>query len=300
MRLLLVRHGETVDNVASLYAGSRDSALTNHGVLQSRRLAEHLAPKLSPGPPPSPTHTVNGEEPGQPDVAASPPASVTHLFSSNLQRAVKTAEAIQGALGQRGRQAVHLQQLAELREKHFGSGEGQSFAAGAKRDEPHVGAETPAAIRARVDSFLERHLLPLLTPVAEGEHSPNTSSAVVIVAHGIILSVLFRRLCEHCASRVTLDTDVQRDVSPAAHGREVTPSWSNTGYLDATLSSSASPTTPRDWTQVSMHVSRVNVTDHLKGLRKTRGGIGSARFDDKQKTIESFFTKKRKLADVVD
>ncbi|KAM3468559.1 hypothetical protein MY5147_007828, partial [Beauveria neobassiana] len=43
MRLLLIRHGETVDNVAGIFAGVRDSALTTHGVLQAGRLGGHLA-----------------------------------------------------------------------------------------------------------------------------------------------------------------------------------------------------------------------------------------------------------------
>lgn len=294
LRLFLVRHGETVDNVASLYAGARDSALTSHGVLQCRRLAEHLAPKLRPVPAPSsPTPKVRDDEPGHDaGLDASPRV---HLFSSNLQRAVRTAEAVRDALGRDAQVAVPVRQLAELREKDFGSGEGQSFAAGVRRDEPHVGAETSVAMRARVDAFLETHLLPVLGRAATSGDDDDGSTAVVIVAHGIILGVLFRRLCEHVAGRLTFDPEVKTD------GREVTPSWSNTGYLEATLSSASSPPTdPCDWAQVSMSVSRVNATEHLKGLRKTRGGIGSARFDDKQKTIESFFTKKRKFADAAE
>jgi hypothetical protein len=38
----------------------------------------------------------------------------------------------------------------------------------------------------------------------------------------------------------------------------------------------------------------VNSTVHLQGLKKTKGGIGSAKHDESQKTIESFF-KKRKI-----
>lgn len=293
LRLFLVRHGETVDNVASLYAGTRDSALTSHGILQCRRLAEHLAPKLRPAPSsPSSTPPVRTDE--QSHGAGLDASPRVHLFSSNLQRAVKTAEAVRDALSRDPQVAVPVRQLAELKEKDFGSGEGQSFAAGARRDKPHVGAETSVAMRARVDVFLETHLLPVLErAVSSDDDDGNT--AVVIVAHGIILGVLFRRLCERVAGRLTFDPEVKTD------GREVTPSWSNTGYLEAVLSfTSSSPTDPCDWAQVSMSVSRVNATEHLKGLRKTRGGIGSARFDDKQKTIESFFTKKRKFADAAE
>lgn len=281
MRLFLIRHGETVDNVASLYAGSRDSALTNHGVLQCRRLAEHLSSKLS---------SVSSS------AASSSAAPVVHLFSSNLQRAVQTAEAIRDALEVK----PELQQLVELREKDFGSGEGQSFATGAKgRDQrPHVGAETAQAMRARADTFLEDHLLPLLVP-STGESG---KTSVVVVAHGLILSTLFKRLCEHVsAGSITLAPEATASghlfpTNSAKSDVVVLPSWSNTGYLEATLT----PTSPRDWASVKMHVCRANSTDHLKGLRKTRGGIGSARFDEKQKTMESFFTKKRKRTDAAE
>src|ERR1700761_205792 len=67
MKLYLIRHGETVDNVAGLYAGSRDSTLTNHGVEQTERLGEYLA--------------RNG-------------VKFTHVFASPLSRAYKTAEAV--------------------------------------------------------------------------------------------------------------------------------------------------------------------------------------------------------------
>lgn len=129
MHLFLVRHGETVDNVAGLYAGSRDSALTTHGVLQTRRLATHLAQTVV----------------------------VKHLFSSNLRRAVDTAEAVRDAQKRAG---LDLVQLPELREKDFGSGEGTKYGTGVKT--VHEGAETSEEMKKRVDRFLDDHLLPLL------------------------------------------------------------------------------------------------------------------------------------------
>jgi 2,3-bisphosphoglycerate-dependent phosphoglycerate mutase len=287
MRLFLLRHGETVDNVASLYAGSRDSALTNHGVLQCRRLAEHLSSQLSP---------LSSSSSSSAAAPVSIAAPSVHLFSSNLQRAVKTAEAIRDEL----KEKADLQQLAELREKDFGSGEGQSFASGAKgRDErPHVGAETAQAMRVRADTFLEEHLLPLLVPST----SEGSNISVVVVAHGLILSSLFKCLYDHLSpGSISVAPEATANGYSFSSNKSksdlvVLPSWSNTGYLEATLTF----TEPRDWASVKMHVCRVNSTDHLKGLRKTRGGIGSARFDEKQKTMESFFTKKRKRTDAAE
>jgi 2,3-bisphosphoglycerate-dependent phosphoglycerate mutase len=256
MRLFLIRHGETVDNVAQVYAGSRDSALTAHGVLQARRLATHLAQM---------------------------PSSGAKVFSSGLQRAVKTAQAISDAHGQ----SETPQQLPQLREKDFGTGEGARFGAG--KDHVHEGAESQDAMRARVDVFLQEHLLPL---VSSTDH-------VFVVAHGIILGVLFRLLCEKLSrGALSVAPDAQRAATPHPSGGStpLQPTWSNTGYLEAQLT--APGTT---WSSVKLHVLRVNSVDHLHGLRKTRGGIGSARFDDKQKTLTSFFApKKRKRADADD
>jgi broad specificity phosphatase PhoE len=252
MHLFLIRHGETVDNVAQLYAGSRDSALTTHGVLQTRRLATHLAKTTS---------------------------SAARIFSSNLQRAVLTAQAICDA---RGKDEEPLQ-LPQLREKDFGTGEGASF--GTSKDHPHQGVESQEAMRVRVDVFLQEHILPHVA----------SSDLVYIVAHGIILGVLFRRLCERLSKgSMSVAPDAQRAASPYPGGiGPVLPTWSNTGYLEAHLTSADNA-----WSSTKLHILRINSVDHLQGLRKTRGGIGSARFDGKQQTLTSFFApKKRKRAD---
>lgn len=257
MRLFLIRHGETVDNVAQIYAGLRDSALTTHGVLQAKRLASHIAKQVSP-------------------------ATTVSIFTSTLQRAFKTAEAVRDACGK----PDEVLRLPELVEKDFGSGEGAKY--GTNKDQPHQGSESVASMAARADVFLDEHFRPTL----------GTADAVVIVAHGIILSVLFKRLCEKLSKDfMTVSPDVQRAANPfPSGGPPVLPAWSNTGYLEAKLT----PAEPMTWSAVKMHIARVNCTDHLQGLRKTRGGIGSAAFDEKQKTMTSFFApKKRKLADAV-
>ncbi|RVD82174.1 uncharacterized protein DFL_006608 [Arthrobotrys flagrans] len=67
MKILFIRHGETTDNLRHVYAGVTDSSLTSHGVLQTARLATHIGSTIPP---------------------------LTHIFSSPLSRAKKTAEAI--------------------------------------------------------------------------------------------------------------------------------------------------------------------------------------------------------------
>ncbi|KAF5022912.1 hypothetical protein F66182_5031 [Fusarium sp. NRRL 66182] len=249
MRLFLIRHGETVDNVVGLYAGSRNSALTAHGVLQAQRLASHLAEN----------------------------ATIEHLFSSNLSRAVHTARAVLDA--QKRAEDLRLVQVPELREKDFGSVEGTKFGSAVE----HEGAETSEAMRKRVDAFLDEHL-PVL----------HEGSTVCIIAHGIILGVLYKALCARMSS-VTTRPDAQPELQTGS--RFARPGWSNTGYLEAVITGPKSAT---DQSRLQLCVVKVNSVEHLKGLKKTRGGIGSAKFDVKQKTMDSFFkpmSRKRKLED---
>lgn len=265
MHFFLVRHGESVDNVAGLYAGSRDSALTAHGVLQTQRLGSHIAQAGF---------------------------VVEHIYSSNLQRAVKTAEAVVD--GQKHDGTVTLVQLPELREKDFGSGEGTRFGAGRSGEKiPHEGAETAEAMKVRADRFLDHHFFPAL----QSSNHDSEHTACVVVAHGLILSTLFRALCARLLpGHLTLGPEVPKAGSEYSSSLPILPSWSNTGYMHGVLSPS---TLPEDQKTAKMlpfklHIKGVNCTDHLTGLKKTRGGIGSARFDDKQKSIDSFFGSKAK------
>ncbi|KAF4867385.1 putative phosphatase [Colletotrichum siamense] len=276
IHLYLVRHGESVDNVANLYAGSRDASLTSHGVLQARRLGAHLA-------------------------ARSASAPVSHIFASNLQRAYRTAEAVRDALSPpnategeassstTGRR-VEVVQLPELREKHFGSGEGQKVGARAV-GERHVGAETSEAMFTRAKRFVDEYLGPIFACVDEAEEG---AESVVIVAHGIILGVLVRAL----RSAKNFGTVV------ASPENQLPLAWSNTGYVELLVTPAAPPSkepaTAPTWPGLSIKTVAVNSTEHLQGLKKTRGGIGSAKFDEKQKTLNAFFTptaKKRKHGD---
>ncbi|KAM7213907.1 phosphoglycerate mutase [Rhypophila decipiens] len=279
MRLFLVRHGETVDNVAGIYAGVRDSPLTAHGVLQAQRLATYLA------------------------IRSSTIGPVQHVFSSDLQRASDTAQAIVDAqistvagqsLSTSGLpgQPPTLVKSADLRERNFGSAEGQRF--GFPRDD----AETHDEMRVRAERFIINHLDPLLADLVLGTRP---AASVVVVSHGILLNSLLKALLARYAP-----SELARLAQPGpAVGQPVyLASWSNTGYVETVIGASspspgasstgltlaapaitASPTVPA----VTLSVARVNAVDHLDGLKKTRGGIGSAQFDRRQRTVDSFF-----------
>ncbi|KAI0804935.1 histidine phosphatase superfamily [Xylaria sp. FL0064] len=260
MRLLLIRHGESVDNVAGLYAGSRDSSLTNHGILQAQRLGAHIASRRS----------VTGP--------------VKHVFASNLQRAYQTADAIVEACrlqngGSASSVTLDVVRVEDLREKHFGSSEGKKFGTTEKDDD----SELPVSMRLRIDRFLDRHLGPTIDQLV-GENA-----TIAIVSHGIILNVLLKALL----SRYPPQSSSSHLLGERS-GSEYLAPWSNTGVLQARLELSHSTKTVR------MIVEQTNNLDHLQGLKKTRGGIGSAKFDSRQRTMDSFFasaSKKRKFDD---
>ncbi|KAH8906920.1 phosphoglycerate mutase-like protein [Coniochaeta sp. PMI_546] len=287
MRLFLVRHGESVDNVAGLYAGSRDSPLTTHGVLQTRRLGAHLS-------------TVTCSMP------------IRHVFSSDLQRAAMTAQAIVDAhrpvesSSVQPERSISVVQLPDLRERDFRSLEGTKVGArppsgtgGYRFRDP----ETHAEMAVRVDRFISVHLNPILEPVQSSSEMSHAS--VVIVAHGMLLNVLLRRLL----TRFSTPADVDR-LFPGRSSSDWLASWRNTAYLEAVVTqktvntictSSAHGSAPQGPTVVTgasshrcdplvrLSITGVNRVDHLQGLKKTRGGIGSARFDSKQKRVDSFF-----------
>ncbi|QSZ31807.1 hypothetical protein DSL72_001376 [Monilinia vaccinii-corymbosi] len=322
MRLLLIRHGETVDNVANVYAGHTDSALTNHGALQANRLGTHLAA-----------------------------SKISQIFSSDLQRAIKTAEAILEA--QDNGTDLRVTELELLREQDFGYYEKRAFRERPK-DSDKTGKETHfeahqassgfkdvesrKSMKERMETFVKLHLTRLLDNNGE---SPN-DHAIVIVAHGIILGHLWRVILRLFNPK---NVSIGPDVPNPDRGLEHLGAWSNTGYLDLDIRSiqdvplakvgsaplldkepnaqarvelskdemkhpdvpsldvQSNPSKPvkllsdglgNSQITMSLIVRSINNQDHLRGLKRTRGGIGSLKHDSSQRTMDSFF-KKRKL-----
>lgn len=99
-KLVLVRHGQTVQNVAGIAQGWNDSALSDAGREQVLRLAERLA------------HI-----------------GATALYSSPLGRAMTTAQAIADVTG------LPIVTLEDLREMNYGRWEGRSFLDVRREDE---------------------------------------------------------------------------------------------------------------------------------------------------------------------
>jgi phosphoserine phosphatase len=100
-QLILVRHGETVHNVAGIAQGWGDSELSERGQRQVARLAERLK-------------------------SFAPDA----IFSSTLNRARTTAETIASIVG------LEVRLVEDLREMNYGRWEGQNFLEIRRNEEP--------------------------------------------------------------------------------------------------------------------------------------------------------------------
>jgi broad specificity phosphatase PhoE len=287
----------------------------------------------------------------------------THIFSSSLQRAYKTAELVRSgqdrvASKDKNSMVPEIVCLDMLMEQNFGSYEGVSFTdkshGSSDIDTSHhtnqtvdvfIPPESTTSMQDRMDSFLDLHLLPLLRT----ERAPSDPS-IAIISHGIILSVLWRRLLLRLPpNSVTVHPSAAPDhtlftIEHLGH-------WKNTGYLEleflsqqanqivnlahvperenaeesvvysesstnAALIPSIADATERSHrsgaiggsTQLGspnantpikpmlstwrVLIKTINGNEHLKGLRRTKGGIGSSKYDASQKSIYGYFTSR--------
>ncbi|MCJ1260666.1 hypothetical protein MMC22_000528 [Lobaria immixta] len=291
-------------SIMSHNAGIKDSALTVHGNLQAERLGRYFA---------------------QVGIR------FTNIFSSDLQRAFKTAEAIRIAQGTgECQEEVTLQgvsQLAVLREQDFGFYEGKPFYTRQRystvsgnvgdqsehqEDLDFKDVESTDSMTLRMDSFLQDHLLQLLY-----DQDLNVEQIVAVVSHGVILSHLWRCFLKlFPKGSVALNPNLSVGVKGTPVVLEYLGGWSNTGYLeldilpalaDAVAANGSAVTgqqVPQSLSKslsprpipLRMIVKTVNGKEHLKSLKRTGGGVGSSKHDEGQRKIDSFF-KKPKLGD---
>ncbi len=263
--------------------------MTNHGAIQAERLGGRFA--------------AQG-------------IAFTKIFSSDLQRAFKTAEAIRRAQVAKSIEvptSIQTTQSPLLREQDFGSYEGKPVSSrihrtkGVGSDVGHARTQEPStfqdveskeAMAARTDEFLDKHLLPLIT----GE-DPAEEIVVAVVSHGILLNVLWRSLLRRFASR---SVSIAPGIGPAGQvvSLEYLGGWSNTGYLKLEISkkddhevSSSVDVGKESFAADNLHawqlqIKAINERGHLLDLKRTRG-VGSSRLDDEQQKIDSFFKRKR-------
>ena len=307
MHLYLIRHAETVDNVAGLYAGTRDSALTVHGSLQADRLGRHFA---------------------------SQNIVFNHIWASDLVRAVRTAEAIAQGRGQyaggrrqvkrydterereglesgeekteegndgdeqQGTAVVEVTKTALLREQDFGSMEGVPFysrpregGGTGKENErlKHVGEEgwvdeeSKVSVTRRADEFLDLFLVPLLLEHdAKGEREVEDDEGeremtAAVVSHGITLSHLWRALlrrfgkgCVKLAPEVSVGSGGGMGGATLEH----LGGWGNTGFLELQISRRAeSPGTRNEDGEAATTLERTTGSESTESTNKMLEGF---------------------------
>ena len=161
-KLSIVRHGETSANTGGVWHGSTDTPLSDRGREQAQRVGAHLAKVGGP---------------------------FSRVYSSPLQRARHTAEAIAEGLG------LSIIQESGLVEFDLGSWEGKTYTELYKdyklwdhmKVDPHFaphGGESPQQVVDRYCGTLRR-----IATEHIGEH-------VVVVGHGGALSMALAELIE--------------------------------------------------------------------------------------------------------
>ena len=148
MSLLLIRHGETALNVARVLQPA-DTPLSARGVKQAEALARRLATM-----------------------------GVTAIISSDLPRALRTAEAIAGATGAR------VETIALLQERSFGDWRGQPYDAlgidPLTMSDAPPGGESAAAFDQRVARAFA-HIV---------QRRSAGSGPVAVVTHGLVIRAM--------------------------------------------------------------------------------------------------------------
>ncbi len=157
-QIIAIRHGETSWNVDARLQGHTDIALNETGVWQAQQMAQALANE-----------------------------SLAHIYSSDLQRAWTTAQALANTNG------AALTANTELRERSFGDYEGQRFvdievsdpasAARWRKRDPQFApprGESLLALQSRIEQAVQALA------------SLHLGSQIAIVAHGGVLDTLYR------------------------------------------------------------------------------------------------------------
>ncbi len=168
--IILVRHGETQGNIEGKAQGHFDAPLTDKGVLQTQALAQRLAD-----------------------------TEFSAVYSSDLQRAVHTAEAILN-----NRSDIQVQRRTELRELNYGTYENTPWSDHGGEDPTFFKLRIEWETRPRAKYPCGESAADLWQRVGDFAHellaNHPEKSTILIVAHGGSLQAL---LAHFLALRIT-------------------------------------------------------------------------------------------------
>jgi Histidine phosphatase superfamily (branch 1) len=227
-----------------------------------------------------------------------------------------TAEQIRNGQCEPNRSALTVIPVQELQEQDFGLFEGVSYHEYSQRNPRHAGVETVESMSRRSNAFIKESILPLFD---------NRSSPVVaIVSHGRMLQTLWPQILSMInPTSVVCDQQLLVDSRSIDHSQ--IGAWSNTGFIEVTFSRPlvAQPSYPAilslpvttveaeaEYSRLqtddvnsgavipkpvsyTAFITAINGRDHLVGLTRAKGGLGSARYDSRQGTLDRFFVQPR-------
>ncbi|SPO25498.1 uncharacterized protein UTRI_03080_B [Ustilago trichophora] len=170
----LVRHGESQDNQQGIWAGFRDTPLTNNGVNQARALGQSFAN-----------------------------VPLTAIYCSDLKRAAMTADEI--LKSNRSIPPPPLVQSKSLREINFGQAEGRDYASAEwmqgssgedARNFRFPEGECLEEVNARIAKAVRQFILPRVEALRKKPPAQVAAAVdvghICIVAHGIAIAELLR------------------------------------------------------------------------------------------------------------
>ncbi|KAI0252446.1 phosphoglycerate mutase, partial [Lactifluus subvellereus] len=263
-----IRHGESTDNLRSIWAGWRDAPLSNHGM--SRALGEFFAD----------TH-------------------FTAIHTSDLKRAFTTAQ----ALHERQKDPKPTFDSSELlRELNCGIAEGKPFSRrldpdstleeqmemgiypilyGA--DEKFPGGESGNDLAERAKKAITQLVLPHVWQAAK---QGRTEIHVAIVAHGLCISNMITEL-------LGMSVNINEGELGAYDGLLNT-AWTRV-VIDIEGAQKGQPmAVDKEHPLLVMRVTDINRHSHRDTIVRQKGGIGRAAYDPKQKDIRAFFGGKQR------
>ncbi|KAL5519845.1 hypothetical protein ACEPAG_1505 [Sanghuangporus baumii] len=285
-----VRHGESTDNLKTVWAGWADASLSNHGM----NVCMHYTPHISRMAINTKAH-LSKQARAAGDFFASTNTHFTAIYTSDLKRAYTTAQAI---LNAQPEPKPSFKVSKDLREQHFGVAEGRPWSLkgveNLSREEQYARGIYPVIynrkdklpdgeslndLQARAERAMEEIVMPHVWNAAKtGE-----KAHIAIVSHGLCVSELIAALVRK-----------DRDVQARAQGGKWT-GLMNTAWTRVTIDlvglkeGDMVEADESDPPPLMVKVTDVNQHSHLDKLKRQQGGIGSSAYDPAQKDIRAFF-----------
>ncbi|KAI0354895.1 phosphoglycerate mutase-like protein [Trametes cingulata] len=269
-----IRHGESTDNLRSVWAGWKDAPLSNHGMNQAKALGQSLSK-----------------------------TRIDAIYASPLKRAHWMGQAVQEAQPD-PKPPLELSPL--LREQHFGVAEGNPWAWDQTRGlslEEHFTKGIYPVLHERHQKFPDGESLDdlfdrankaieelVLPHVWRAARQGRKGVHIAIASHGLCISELVPAL-------------LMKDES-GVHPGDKYRGLHNTAWTRVTIDVvGAKEREPLDFPESDPPKLRVRVTDvnrheHLAQVKRQKGGIGSTPYDPKQQDIRAFFGGGKFKADV--